>query len=239
MKPIRKPATHELVIERIRRAIHLCTYLPGDRLPPEREIADQLAVSRESVRDAIKVLVDKGYLISRRGANGGLTVTSLMRPMEHLKERLHGEAENFLHLMEFRRANESLAARLAAERRDSADLARLRRAIEDLQGNDGIPRFRKADSDFHLTVAAAARNPFVEDSIESARDAIFLLVGYDYPILLRSSLDGHVRIFEAIAAGDGARAQAAMAAHIDTAVQELVGVVATRRSSRPPVAEVG
>ncbi len=239
MKPIRKPATHELVIERIRRAIHLCTYLPGDRLPPEREIADQLAVSRESVRDAIKVLVDKGYLISRRGANGGLTVTSLMRPLAHMKERLRDESENFLHLMEFRRTNESLAARLAAARRDDADLARLRRAIDDLQRNDGIPRFRKADQDFHLTVAAAAHNPYVEEAIESARDAIFLLVGHDYPILLHSSLDGHIRIFEAIAAGDGARAEAAMAEHIDIAVQELVGVVAARHSPEPPVASVG
>jgi len=239
MKPIRKPATHELVIERIRRAIHLCTYLPGDRLPPEREIADQLAVSRESVRDAIKVLVDEGYLISRRGASGGLTVTSLMQPMEHMKARLRDEAENFLHLMEFRRANESLAARLAAERRDGADLARIRQAIEDLRSNDGIPRFRKADSDFHLTVAAAARNPYVEEAIESARDAIFLLVNRDYPILLPSTLEGHTRVYEAIAAGDSAAAHAAMAEHIDIAAQELVGVVAARRPSTPPIAGTG
>lgn len=239
MKPIRKPATHELVVERIRRAIHLCTYLPGDRLPPEREIADQLAVSRESVRDAIKVLVEKGYLISRRGANGGLTVTSLMQPMAHMQARLRDETESFLHLMEFRRANEALAARLAAARRTDDDLARLAGAIEDLRRNDGIPRFRKADSDFHLAVAAAARNPYVEDAIESARDAIFLLVGHEYPILLSSSLEGHVRVFEAIAAGDGDRAAEAMAAHIDTAVRELVGVVAARQAASPAVASSG
>jgi len=239
MKPIRKPATHELVIERIRRAIHCCTYLPGDRLPPEREIADQLAVSRESVRDAIKVLVDKGYLISRRGAKGGLTVTSLMQPMAHLKERLRDEAENFLHLMEFRRANESLAARLAAERRGDDDIARLQRAIEDLRRTDGIPHFRKADSDFNMTVAAASRNLYLQEAIERARDAIFLLVGHDYPILLHSSLDGHGRVLEAIAAGDGTRAEAAMAGHIDGAVRELVDVVAARQAPGSPVASVG
>jgi len=141
--------------------------------------------------------------------------------------------------MEFRRANESLAARLAAERRTGDDLARLRRAIEDLRRNDGIPHFRKADSDFHLTIAAATRNRYLKESIERARDAIFLLVGHDYPILLHSSLDGHTRVFEAIAAGDGMRAEAAMAEHIDGAVQELVGVVAARQSPGSPVASVG
>lgn len=229
LEPIRKPATHELVFERIRRAIHRGAYLPDDRLPAEREIADQLAVSRESVRDAIKALVEQGYLTRRRGANGGLSVSSLVQPMAHMHERLRNDMESFVDLMEFRRANESLAAQLAAERRTSEDLQRIAQAVEALRRTNDIPLFRKADSDFHLAVAAAARNPYVEDAIEGARDAVFLLIGHDYPILLASTLEGHRRVLEAIRERDPERAARAMAEHIDESARELVGVVARRR----------
>ena len=70
MEPVRKIAVHELVVNRLRRAIHLGDYLPGDRLPSERDIADRLEVSRESVREAIRVLESEGYVVSRRGAIG-------------------------------------------------------------------------------------------------------------------------------------------------------------------------
>lgn len=222
MEPIRKIAVHELVVQRIRRAIHLGDYLPGDRLPSERDIAERLAVSRETVREAIKVLEKDGYVVSRRGATGGIAVTALGGPIARTLAHLQQNFESIVHLMDFRRANECLAARLAAELRTDDDLKQIAHAIDDLKVVEDIPRFRKADARFHLAVAVASRNPYVERAIVDARDAIFLWHGKrNYDMVLHTTLSGHQKIFDAIAARDPEAAAAAMDDHLTVALEEI------------------
>ncbi len=222
MKPVRKIAVHELVVERLRRAIHLGDYLPGDRLPAERDIAERLNVSRESVREAIRVLETEGYIARSRGAAGGHAITALTEPVARMLEQLRADKDSIVHLMYFRRANESLAARLAARRRTENDLEQMALAVEALKISEDIPHFRKADARFHFAVAEAARNPYVERAITDAREAIFLLHGgRDYQLVLHTTLTGHRDIFEAIAARDPARAEHAMTLHIDVALEEI------------------
>jgi len=230
MKPIRKIAVHELVVQRLRRAIHLGDYLPGDRLPSEREIAERLEVSRETVRDAIKVLEKEGYLVSRRGASGGIVVTALGGPVARNLAQLQQNHENIVHLMDFRRANECLAARLAARLRTDDDLKQITHAIDDLKVAEDIPRFRKADARFHLAVAVASRNPYVERAIVDARDAIFLWHGTrSYDLVLHTTLSGHQRILEAIEALDPEAAAAAMDEHLAVALEEIEQVLSKPR----------
>ncbi len=222
MEPVRKVAIHELVVERIRRAIHLGDYLPGDRLPSEREIAERLEVSRETVREAIRVLESEGYVVSRRGATGGLAVTALGGPVARTQARLQENQESIVHLMDFRRANECLAARLAAQLRTQDDLAQISQSIEDLKVAEDIPRFRKADARFHLAVAVASRNPYVERAIVDAREAIFLWHGNrSYDLVLHTTLSGHQKILDAIAARDPDGAAAAMDEHLIVALEEI------------------
>ncbi len=222
MEPVRKIAIHELVVQRIRRAIHLGDYLPGDRLPSEREIAERLEVSRETVREAIKVLESEGYVVSRRGAAGGIAVTALGGPVARTHAHLQQNQESIVHLMDFRRANECLAARLAAQLRTDDDLAQIALAIEDLKVAEDIPRFRKADASFHLAVAVASRNPYVERAIVDAREAIFLWHGNrSYDLVLDTTLNGHQKIFDAIAARDPDGAATAMDEHLSVALEEI------------------
>jgi DNA-binding FadR family transcriptional regulator len=222
MEPIRKIAVHELVVQRIRRAIHLGDYLPGDRLPSEREIAERLEVSRETVREAIKVLENEGYVVSRRGAAGGIAVTALGGPVARMLAHLQKNQESIVHLMDFRCANECLAARLAAQLRTQDDLKQISRAIEDLKAAGDIPRFRKADARFHLAVAVASRNPYVERAIVDAREAIFLWHGSrSYALVLHTTLSAHQKILDAIAAGDPDGAAAAMDEHLTVALDEI------------------
>lgn len=222
MEPVRKIAIHELVVQRIRRAIHLGDYLPGDRLPSEREIAERLEVSRETVREAIKVLESEGYVVSRRGAAGGIAVTALGGPVARTHAHLQENQESIVHLMDFRRANECLAARLAAQLRTDEDLAQISHAIDDLKVAQDIPRFRKADARFHLAVAVASRNPYVERAIVDAREAIFLWHGNrSYDLVLHTTLSGHQKIFDAIAARDPEGAAAAMDEHLSVALEEI------------------
>ncbi|MGI9381836.1 MAG: FadR/GntR family transcriptional regulator [Methyloligellaceae bacterium] len=209
-------------MQRIRRAIHLGDYLPGDRLPSEREIAERLAVSRETVREAIKVLEKEGYVVSRRGATGGIAVTALGGPIARTLAHLQQNFESIVHLMDFRRANECLAARLAAELRTDDDLKQIAHAIDDLKVVEDIPRFRKADARFHLAVAVASRNPYVERAIVDARDAIFLWHGMrSYDMVLHTTLSGHQKIFDAIATRDPEAAAAAMDDHLTVALEEI------------------
>jgi len=229
MEPVRKIAIHELVVQRIRRAIHLGDYLPGDRLPSEREIAERLEVSRETVREAVKVLESEGYVVSRRGAAGGIAVTALGGPVARTHAQLQQNQESIVHLMDFRQANECLAARLAARLRTEEDLAQISHAIEDLKVAEDIPRFRKADARFHLAVAVASRNPYVERAIVDAREAIFLWHGNrSYELVLHTTLSGHQKIFDAIAARDPEGAAAAMDEHLSVALEEI-----TQTLSRP------
>jgi GntR family transcriptional repressor for pyruvate dehydrogenase complex len=222
MEPVRKIAIHELVVQRIRRAIHLGDYLPGDRLPSEREIAERLEVSRETVREAVKVLESEGYVVSRRGAAGGIAVTALGGPVARTHAHLQQNQESIIHLMDFRRANECLAARLAARLRTDEDLAQISHAIEDLKVAEDIPRFRKADARFHLAVAVASRNPYVERAIVDAREAIFLWHGNrSYELVLHTTLSGHQKILDAIAARDPEGAAAAMEEHLSVALEEI------------------
>lgn len=226
MEPIRKTSTSRLVFERLRGAIHLSAYLPGEMLPPEREIADQLGVSREMVRDAIRRLAKEGYISSRRGPNGGHVVTELNLPKARRVRAFMVNAESLDHLMEFRMVNERLAAHLAAERRQSEDLERMACSIDDLAAATNIQRFRRADSAFHLAVAEASRNPHVVDAITMAREEIFLLHGtVDYEIVLETSLYSHRRIFEAIRRQSAALAAQEMERHLDVAGEEIRDVL--------------
>ncbi len=223
MEPILKIAVHEIVANQLRRAIHRGDYMPGDRLPSERDLATRLEVSRVTLREAIRMLEAEGYVVSRRGPKGGHTVTALSEPAGRMHARLRADRHNIVNLMEFRRVNECLAARLAAKLRSEEDLRKIRTAIEDLKAAENNPRFRKADADFHLAVAMACRNPFVERAIVDAREAIFFGLYGDltYKMVLHTTLASHQDIFKAIHDRRSDRAEQAMARHIAVALKEI------------------
>src|SRR5687767_15643818 len=74
-KPVQPPTTFEETVERLGTAIRLGLLPPGTRLPPERELAEQLGISRSTLRQALTTLVQSGHLISLRGRSGGTFVS--------------------------------------------------------------------------------------------------------------------------------------------------------------------
>ncbi|MBM3585183.1 MAG: FadR family transcriptional regulator [Alphaproteobacteria bacterium] len=228
MRPIRRSTLHQLVEERLKRAIHLGDYLPGGRLPSERDLAKQLAVSRVTLREAIRSLEAEGYVATKRGATGGLTVTTLRCPIERFRRVIGTDLRYVDELFSFRRTVEGGAARLAASQRTPKDIARIAETAARLTDGIAIDQFRKADSDFHRAVARASGNRYFVRAIEDARDATFLLVsGTDYKIILSSTRDRHCAILAAIEAGKPDDAEAAMAAHIDESRREIAATLAT------------
>src|SRR5215210_3125290 len=75
-KPVQTPTTFEGTVERLGTAIRLGLLAPGMRLPPERELADELGISRSTLRQAITTLVQSGHLVSLRGRSGGTFVAA-------------------------------------------------------------------------------------------------------------------------------------------------------------------
>src|SRR5215212_6733306 len=118
-KPVDPPTTFEETVERLGTAIRLGLLPPGRQLPPERDLAAQLRISRSTLRQAITTLVESGHLVSMRGRTGGTFVVETPPLSEVADEPLGDEARAVL---DFRVAVETGATVLAAERATDDDL---------------------------------------------------------------------------------------------------------------------
>lgn len=212
---------YQVVTERLRHAIHIGTYLPGDKLPPERRLARQLGVSRMTVRDALRVLRTEGYISSTRGAAGGITVLDQGQDEKRLRPLLRRRMAELDEAFEFRIAVEGAAARLGAQRRTKGDLARLRQAYLELERGRETARFRAADNVFHLAVADAARNRFMREAIESVRALTWMPIDQLIPNVFASAHEHHAQILRAIEDRDPEAAERAVVAHIQRAQRDL------------------
>jgi GntR family transcriptional repressor for pyruvate dehydrogenase complex len=210
-----------LVVEQIRRAIHIGTYIPNDKLPPERELAKKLGVSRTTVREAIRVLEGEGYVESRRGATGGVIVLDRGQTEQRAARMIKEKLPELEEVVEFRLAVECGAARLAALRRTDEDLIKLTEAYEQMEPGQETPRFRAADSAFHLGIAEAARNSWMRKAIEDARAAIWVPVDMYADHVFRTAQLHHGQILQAIRDRDPNAAEEAVAAHIETTRKDL------------------
>ena len=221
------PPAYAVVVNHLRREIHLGSYPPGEKLPPERTLAPQLGVSRATLREAIRVLEAEGYVTTRRGASGGVTVKEQTLSRVELRRRARRQGGKIEALLEFRRINEQLAAERAATRIGADGLSALEQTIEALRASSDLGGFRQADSAFHLQVAAAAEFDVLREAVEEARARMFLPIDVlDPELVRRSTAKGHERILAALRDGDSAAAGRAMAAHIARTIDEINAMLA-------------
>jgi GntR family transcriptional regulator, transcriptional repressor for pyruvate dehydrogenase complex len=199
---------------------------PGDRLPAERELAGDLGVARPTLRQALKILQEEGYVRCLRGASGGTFVAELEQPLTQRFEQLRANADEFDDILQLRQAVETQAARLAAERREKDDLQAMEESVTSLLAADSRALFRQADSVFHTAVARASRSPRLETAIRKARGELFLPIDALYfPEQMAVSSRDHLAILEAIRRREPERAAHEMAVHIDNARRELYDII--------------
>jgi len=217
LPPALMPTTPQVITERIRGLIHRGELGPGDRLPPERALADQLSVARVSLREALAQLQHEGYLVARRGALGGTFVTELVEPRRRWLRLMRENLADLEDIIEYRIAVEAHTVGLAARRRDEADLRAIEDAVRRMPGVTGVLSFRAADSAFHRALAAAARSPRLAAAIDEVRGQLFLPAdALVYPPDIEHSLGDHGRIAAAVRDGDADRAATAMREHIES-----------------------
>lgn len=210
------PTVAEDVADRVRKLIHAGALSAGDRLPPERDLASDLGVARVSVREAMRLLAQGGYITVRRGANGGTFVARLDSPYQAWLEQMRARTGELDAILDLRIAVEGHSAYLAAQRRSNADLDALQRTIAEIEGSSTRTGFRLADSQFHTGVVAAARSPRLEEIVSQARGEFFVptdTLVFDEQI--EASVAGHTAVLDALKTRDADAARAAMADHIE------------------------
>ncbi|MCE4026235.1 FCD domain-containing protein [Microbacterium sp. Au-Mic1] len=221
---------HGQIVETLGSAIGAKTLVAGDRIVPE-DVAETSAVSRAVVREALKVLEAKGMVEAAPRVGTRVRTEEdwdLLDPAV-IRWRSAGadSAAQFTELLEFRSAIEPLAARLASERVVSERLAALRHAVEAMEvavrRQDGIA-FNEADVDFHRALLVASGNKIVAqqgEPIEAAlrvRHALNLVPS----TLTDAAVSSHRDIVDAIARGDGGRAELASRRIVDVAGAEIM-----------------
>ncbi|MEV5972095.1 GntR family transcriptional regulator [Streptomyces sp. NPDC051921] len=191
------------VVEQLRAQLAEGEWAVGDRIPTEHELAQLLGVGRNTVREAVRVLVHSGLLESRQG--NGTFVRSTADPAAVLQGVRHAGARDVL---ELRAALEAEAARLAAVRRDTHDLLRLRAALATLREEGD----RDADADlaFHLAVVEATHNTAFREVYRffSTQVHEVLVDGLGDRAMPPVDIDLHEAVVVAIENGDAEAAEA-------------------------------
>jgi DNA-binding FadR family transcriptional regulator len=229
-RPVRGGNALEITVARLVQAIRLGIVAAGERLPPERALAEQLQVSRVTLREALAELREAGLLSSRRGRGGGTFVVWCgegVTPQGDATAVARQMGESLHDALDFRRVLEGGAAALAAMRAlSAAQRAHLTSCLHASRERDPATR-RLNDSRLHLAIAAAAGSPSLAAAIADVQLTLDRLLAA-IPVL-RRNLDHsdaqHTRIVEAILAGDGACARAVMEEHCDGTAELLRGLL--------------
>jgi DNA-binding FadR family transcriptional regulator len=187
---------------------------PGESLPPERELAARLGVSRDTVREAIRSLSDAGYLVSRRGRYGGTFLAEeLPAPSPDGIRFSRNDIDDALRLREILEVG---AARMSASRPlTAAERETLWTRLADVRAAT-LEDYRRLDSRLHLAIAEAAGTPSLVPLVAENRMRLNELLD-QIPLLARNiahSNEQHEAIVMAILAGDAEGAAEVMTAHI-------------------------
>jgi GntR family transcriptional repressor for pyruvate dehydrogenase complex len=223
---------YQQIVDQISRMIREGTLQPGDRLPPERQLAEEFGVSRAAVREALSALGLMGLVEVRAGEGTfvrSVTPEGLVSPLALLLTMERDQALG-LELLEIRAALEAEAAYLAAQRREEEDLAQMAKALEQMEqalveGGLGA----EADLAFHHAISAAAGNGLLvqvmrtlqesmTESLQEYRERLLRIPSMD-----RVLLEEHQSIWAAIRDRNPDMAHDRMRAHIERVKRTLYG----------------
>jgi GntR family transcriptional regulator, transcriptional repressor for pyruvate dehydrogenase complex len=221
--PVQTRRTFEEAADQIAEKVRTGELRTGDRLPGERSLAAQMEISRPTLREAVKVLVEAGVLEVRRGPGGGMYVATDVVPTDLVRHSASLRLAEIAAVLEARRMLEPRVAQLAAERATDEDFEAMERSIEAMRRIvDGgwhqrhEDRFLQLDVQFHLALARAAGNATVETlmrillrQLEIARD-----MAMHVPLVPEWTIGIHERTLAALRSGEPEEVEAVMDEHL-------------------------
>ena len=210
--PVRTRRTFEEAAEQIADKVRTGELRVGDKLPPERALALTMEISRPTLREAARILVDAGLLEVRRGPGGGMFVATDVVPVDLVRRAFELRLEEAAAVLEARRIIEPQVARLAHERATEDDLVPLEHTLAVMRGivergyrPEDEDRFLQLDVQFHLALARAAGNATLETLLRIVFRQLEVLrdMAMHLPAIPDWVIDVHERTLDAVRSGDG------------------------------------
>jgi GntR family transcriptional repressor for pyruvate dehydrogenase complex len=224
IEPVKSTRIYEEIVRQIKQMISEGRLKSGDRLPPERDLAEKFVVSRTSVREALRALESLGLVEIRPGEGTFVRKVSVESLIEPLALVMLAQREAIGELFEARHLLEPSIARLAARRATREEIDEMTRILEDqakeiAAGRTGLAQ----DAAFHAAIASAAHNRAITRVVHAIMDLLTQSreESLNTPGRPTRSHQDHQRVLAAIARHDEAAAEQAMLEHL-VAVEALV-----------------
>lgn len=220
LKPIKPKRISDQVFDQLRELIFRGTLKAGQKMMTERELAEQMNVSRTTVRDAIQRLVAMGLIVQKQG-QGTFVGTYDAGNKNPIIKAIEDQNTSLEDLLEVRMGLECNAAALAATRADESDLKAMSQCIDEMEKEVKSNRLgNEADASFHMAIAYASKNPLHILIMRNFHD--YLLYGirenlqslYKEPGNIETILKQHRKILEAITSRDSEKAYETIRNHI-------------------------
>jgi GntR family transcriptional regulator, transcriptional repressor for pyruvate dehydrogenase complex len=227
LRPVRVHTAVDEVADRLITAVAIGEYLPGDRLPAERELAAVLGVGRSTVREAMGRLLAAGVVDIRRGRQGGAYVRESWTgaSAQAVRRTLLPRWPELEQLFDLRCLVEGMVARVAAQRRRDEDIERMSTALDSFAAAGSPQEKHAADIAIHQAVLEATQNPQIAGLSRDLLARVGLgipIEPYDSePAVYRRALAEHTALCEAIAAGEVERAGEIAQAHFTITNESL------------------
>jgi DNA-binding FadR family transcriptional regulator len=214
-------------------------YPDNAQLPTETALSQQYGVSRQVVREAARLLEDRGLVSIRAGRGMTVAAAGVDNIVQRYRTLLRRDRAGFEHLMQLRQMSETEMTALAATRRTDEDIERLRGLLDTaIEHRDDYTAWLDADLAFHLAIAQATQNPFIMTFIQPInavlRDVYREPIGY--LATQENTLQEHRAIADAIISGDADAARTAASAHLRRVTDDaaiLIGSAASAGAADP------
>lgn len=224
LKPVKKRTLPEEIIGQFKRQILSGNWKPGDKLPPERELSETLGVSRTSVREALSALTAMGLIEVKVGE--GTFLASDIAPLYkgELSSKFLIRRGSLLEVVEARKIIETQLACLAATRANKEDLDKMAKILDNMEKRiRSQSSFMEYDVAFHFTIACAARNTILLETINAIVE-LFRTIHrevVELPSMPELSYSHHTKIYEAICKGSCDEAQRSMLKHLSVVEDKI------------------
>jgi len=217
------------IVEQIQNLIKEGKLKPGDKLPPERILAEKLGVSRPPLREAISALEILGIIESRGGK--GNFIKNTFNPTSYAQQLKELEKEESpFELLEARKAVETEIAGLAAEKATPEDIEEIEEALDRMrEALSDTPRAMEFDRQFHVAVARAAHNSILFQMMnylaDGLKESLWVNIkekSWALPGRPQKYLEEHTKLLKAIKKGDKESARRTMHSHLTEVEEDLL-----------------
>jgi GntR family transcriptional repressor for pyruvate dehydrogenase complex len=235
LEPIERMTATEAVAQRLIDLVGSRALKPGDRLPPERELAAQLQVGRTTVREALKLLTLSGLLEARRGSGTYVREDYSSFLASQMEWPALLGAREVDQIIEVREPLEMQAARLAAQRATPEEIEQIAvfRELLEIEGRD-IERETDIDLEFHHAIARASHNALLVRLMLSLQTLLrqYIALSNEMTDDMRTTVQEHEAVYAAIKARDPEASARAMADHLRSSRAWILGAALNNKKNR-------